>query len=129
MNKRNIAVGLIFILLSVWIYFTLSTFEKEPGSFPVKIILREGIERSVKEVAEKLSADSGFDLEGAYKTGYTPADVADYLMNHPHTFPVSFHNGKYFEGRVTLMRIIPFSISIFLFITGAVILIVKGKKK
>jgi hypothetical protein len=129
MNKKNILVGVIFILISVWFYSALSTFKVVPGSVPQSIIVREGVERSVEEVAEALANEMGFDLEGAYKSGYTPIDVVEYLIREPHKYPISFHNGKFYEGRITVLRIFPLSACIILFLIGLGIIIFKGKSK
>lgn len=99
-----------------------------PGSSPKSIFIREGIERSTKEVARDLSTEMGFDLEGAYKTGYNSEDVVEYLIAQPHSLSISFYKGKYYENRLTVLYIIPFSVCIILFIIGAAILIFKWKK-
>ncbi len=127
MNKKNIFVGLIFILLSVWFYTALSSFNTVPDSFPQKLVVREGIERSAKEVAKKLADDMGFDLDGSYKSGYTPDDVVEYLISQPHTFNISFYKGAYYDGRITISRYIPFSICIILFLIGSAIIIFKSR--
>jgi len=129
MNKRNILIGLIFIVISVWFYFALSSFAVVPGPFPKSIVIREGIERSVNDVAKKLSDDFEFDLDGAYKSGYTTENIVEYLISQPHKYRVSIYKGRFYEGRITVVYIIPFLVCFFLFLTGAVIIISKGRKK
>jgi len=129
MNKRNIFIGFIFILISIWMYSALSSFSVLPGPFPKSIVIREGIERPVDEVAKKLADDFGFDLDGAYRSGYTPSDIVEYLISQPHTFDVSFYEGRFYEGRVTVLHILPFSVCIFLFLAGTAIIIFKGRVK
>jgi hypothetical protein len=129
MNLRNVLIGLIFILLGVWTYTALSTFKIEEDSDPARIIIREGVIRTEDEVAEKLAKDMGFDLEGAYKTGYTSMHIVEYLIKEPHEYPVTFYNGKYHEGRKTVLYLIPFSICIFLVLIGVGIILSKGKSK
>ncbi len=127
MNKKNIILGIILVIISVWIYTAMSTFKVLPGSSPKSLIIRDGVERTAGEVADALSEEMGFDLEGAYKTGYAPEDVVEYLISQPHTRRISFHRGKYFEGRITILNIIPLMVCIVFFIMGTVILIFKGK--
>jgi hypothetical protein len=129
MNKKYVSIGIIFIFISVWFYTSLSSFKKIPDSFPASIIVRDGIERSSKEVAQKLADDMGFDLEGSYKSGYTPDDVVEYLISQPHAFNITFYEGKYYEGRITVLHIIPFSVCSILLIAGIAIIIFKGRKK
>lgn len=118
MNKRNTVLGIIIILLSVWIYSAMSSFKIEEGSDPERLVIREGIIRTEEEVAEKLSKEMGFDLEGAYKTGYTPRHVAEYLIGEPHEFDVTFYNNSFYQSRMTIPRMIPLILCIFLFIVG-----------
>jgi len=130
MNKKKLLIGLVFILLGVWVYTALSTFNVEEGSDPGKIIIKEGVVRTEDEVAEALAKDLGFDLEGAYRSGYTPMHVVEYLINQPHKYPVTFYAGKYYEGRKTVLYFIPLSVSIFLAMIGAgIILSGVGSKK
>lgn len=118
MNKRNTVIGIIIILLSVWIYAAMSSFEIERGSDPERLVIREGAIRTADEVAKKLADDMEFDLEGAYKTGYTPRHVVEYLIAEPHDFDVTFYNNSFYEARMTILRVIPLSISIVLAIIG-----------
>ena len=118
MNRKHTVLGIIIILLSIWIYSAMSSFKIEEGSSPERLVIREGNIRTENEVAEKLSEDMGFDLEGAYKTGYTPRHVIEYLIAEPHDFDVTFYNNSFYEGRMTILRMIPLLISIFLFIVG-----------
>ena len=130
MNKKKLLLGLVFILLGIWVYTALSTFKVEEGSDPERIIIKEGVVRTEDEVAEALAGDLGFDLEGAYRSGYTPMHVVEYLINQPHKYPVTFYNGKYYEGRKTVLSFIPLSVSIFLAMIGAgIILSGVGSKK
>ena len=123
MNLRNILIGLLFILIGVWIYTSLSTFKVEEGSNSKRLIIREGMIRTEDEVAEKLAKDMGFDLEGAYKTGYTSMHIVEYLIKEPHEYPVTFYNGRYYEGRKTVLYLIPLSICIVLVLIGVVIIL------
>ena len=84
----------------------MSSFKIEEGSSPERLVIREGAIRTEDEVAQKLSEDMGFDLEGAYKTGYTPRHVIEYLITEPHEFDVTFYNKRFYEGRMTVMRVI-----------------------
>ena len=118
MNIKNTVLGIIIILLSVWIYSAISSFKIEEGSNPERLVIREGNIRTEDEVAEKLSEDMGFDLEGAYKTGYTPRHVVEYLIAEPHEFDVTFYNNNFYEGRLTILHMIPLAVSIFLAIIG-----------
>ena len=118
MNTKLSVLGIIFILLSVWIYFGMSSFKIEEGSDPERLVIREGAIRTEDEVAQKLSEEMGFDLEGAYRTGYTPRHVVEYLIAEPHEFDVTFYNNSFYEERVTILRAIPLSISIFIAIIG-----------
>ena len=129
MNKRNTVIGIIFILLSVWIYVAMSSFKIEEGSDPERLVIREGAVRTEDEVAQKLSEEMGFDLEGAYQTGYTPRHVIEFLIKEPHEFDVTFYRNTFYEKRITLLRIIPISISIFLVIIGIALATPKGQFK
>ena len=129
MNIKYVSIGAIFILISIWFYAALSSFKEIPGSFPASIIVREGIERSSKDMAIKLADDIGFDLEGAYKSGYNHDDVVEYLIIQPHSLNITIYEGKYYEGRITVLHIIPFSLCIVLLVTGIAIILFKGRKK
>jgi len=129
MNKKKLIAGLILILMGIWFYTALSSFKVDDSSFPSKLIVREGAVRSADEVAEVLSNELGFDLEGAYKSGYTSRDVLEYLMQQPHNFPVTFYKGKFYEGRKTVPYLIPVSVCILLVISGIVITLTGLKSK
>ena len=129
--KRNVVfTGIAFIVIGAWIYTALSSFGVEDTSFPKRLIIEEGTLRTEVEVAEALSREMGFDLEGAYKTGYTPMDVANYLMQEPHTLPITFHDGKFYHGRRSVPYFIPLSICILLISTGVIMILfgIKAKK-
>lgn len=130
MNKKNIITGFIFILIGIWFYSALSSFKIEEGSNPKKIIIREGVVRTEDEVAKALSDEMGFDLDGAYKTGYTSMDVVEYLMKEPHKRSFIFYKGRFYEGRVTVWYVFPLSVCILLIVVGAVIIAsaVRSKK-
>ncbi len=118
MNKKYLFIGLVFILTGIWFYTALSTFEVDDTSSPGKLIIKEGTVRTADEIADILAKELGFDLEGAYKTGYAPADVIEYLMQQPHEFPVTFYNGKFYEGRRTVPYLMPLAVCILLIVTG-----------
>ena len=118
MNLKHTVPGIILILVAVWTYSAMSSFKIEEGSNPERLIIREGNIRTENEVAEKLSEEMGFDLEGAYKTGYTPRHVVEYLLAEPHEFDVTLHNNSFYEGRLTILRMIPLAISFFMAIIG-----------
>lgn len=127
-NKRTVS-GVILIIISIWFYAALSSFEVVADSFPKSIIVREGIERSANDVAKKLADELGFDLDGAYKSGYNTNNVIEYLISQPHNYRISFYKGKYYEGRITILHILPFSACIFLFLTGLAIIIFRRKTR
>jgi hypothetical protein len=129
LNKKNIFTGLIFILIGIWFYSALSSFKIEEGSDPKKIIIREGVVRTEAEIAKALSDEMGFDLEGAYKTGYTSIDVVEYLMKEPHERSFVLHEGRFYESRITVWRLLPLSVCIILIFVGAVIIIFAGRTK
>ncbi len=118
MNLKFAVPGIILILLSVWIYSAMSSFKIEEGSNPERMVIREGNIRTENEVAERLSEEMSFDLEGAYKTGYSPRHVVEYLIAEPHDFDVTFYNNSFYEGRLTILRMIPLAISFFMAIIG-----------
>ena len=118
---KKIFIGLTCILLGVWFYTALSTFSIDDTSFPKQLVIREGTERTAIEVAEALSKEVGFDLEGAYKSGYAAMDVVEYLMQQPHKLAVTFHEGGLYEGRKTVAYAIPLAICILLIIAGLII--------
>ena len=127
MNTRYIFLAVVLISSGVWIYFAQSLLDAEETNGRKKIIIKEGIERTDAEVAAFLAKETGFDIEGAFTTGYTTGDVIDYLMRQPHKYPVSYYQGRYYEGRITVTRIYPVAVSSLLIITGVVILILKGR--
>jgi len=129
MNIKHTVLGIIIILLSVWIYAAMSSFKIEEGSEPERLVIREGAIRTEHEIAKKLSEEVGFDLEGAYKTGFTPRHVVEYLIAEPHEFDVTFYNNSFYEERMTILRMIPLSISIFLAIIGIAFVTPKNKFK
>ncbi len=129
MNKKKLFIGLALILAGVWCYTALSTFAVDDTSFPNKLIIKEGTVRSSDEIAEVLAKELGFDLEGAYKTGYTSADVLEYLMQQPHNFPVTFYDGKFYEGRKTVSYLIPLSVCILMIATGIVMVLLSLRSK
>ena len=120
MSKKKLFIGSTFILMGIWFYIALSTFEVDDTSFPSKLIIREGTVRTAEEIADVLAGELGFDLEGAYKTGYTSRDVLEYLMQQPHNFPVTFYKGKFYEGRKTVPYLMPVSFCTIVVITGIV---------
>lgn len=132
MNKKFMAVGIIFILVGGWIYLALSSFKVEKGTNPKRIIIKEGVVRTEEEIASALAREMGFDVEGAYKMGYTPRDVIDYLIQQPHNASITFYDGRFYEGRVTIPYIYPFIVCMIFILAGAGIIIVtifKGIRK
>jgi hypothetical protein len=127
MNVRNIIIGIVFIAIGIWFYVALSTFEVEEGTTPKRIVIREGIFRTEHEVARVLADEIGFDLDGAYTSGFTPRDVIDFLMKEPHSYRFTFYNGRYYEGRTTIRHIIPFSVCIGMVLIGTLILLFKSR--
>ncbi len=127
MNKKNVFIGIAMILLGIWFYSALSSFKVEEGDLFNNIVIKEGSIRSVEEVAEALSKEMGFDLEGAYKTGYTPVDVIEYLIKEPHSLSVTFYNGNFYVGRKTVPELIPFAVCIVLIIIGTGMVLVNFK--
>ena len=129
MNKKKAIVGAALILMGIWFYMALSTFEVEEDAFMDNLVINKGIVISEDKVAEALSQEMGFDLEGAYKSGYTSSDVIEYLINEPHEFPVTYHNGEFYQGRKTVHYIIPLIICAVLILTGSIILLVGLRSK
>lgn len=123
MKRKKLFIGSAFILTGIWFYMALSTFAVDDTSSPSKLIIREGTVRSSDEIAEVLAKELGFDLEGAYKTGYSSADVIEYLVQQPHKFPVTFYDGKFYEGRKTVTYLIPVSVCILMIVIGVVMTI------
>jgi hypothetical protein len=129
MNKKKLLTGLVLILTGVWFYTALSTFKVEGDAFLGKLIIKEGTVRTADEVAEVLAKELDFDLEGAYKTGYAPIDVTEYLIQQPHNFPVTIYNGKLYEGRRTVPYFIPLSVCIIMVVSGVVMVLLSFKSK
>lgn len=119
MNKTNFVIGSTLFLIGLWFFAALSTLEIEKGSDPKRVIIREGVVRTEEELANALAEDTGFDLEGAYREGYTPRDVVDFLIRAPHKYKITVYKNRFYEGRITIRYIIPFSISLFFIVLGA----------
>ncbi len=129
MNKKIIVIGIALILVGIWFYSALSSFEVEEGTHLKRLIIREGIVRTEDEVARALADEMDFDIEGAYKIGYTARDVADYLMKEPHKHSFTYHEGRYYQGRVTIPYLIPFAVSLFFVLIGIGTILLKGIRK
>jgi cytochrome c-type biogenesis protein CcmH/NrfF len=128
LNTKNITIGIIFILIGVWLFISLSFLKVEQGSNPKRVIISEGILRSEEELAHALAEDINFDIKGAYEKGYTSRDVLDYLVKQPHKYSFAFYNNRYYEGRITVLYIIPLSVCLFLIVLGTAIIIRKKQK-
>jgi hypothetical protein len=129
MNKKKVLSGLVLILIGIWIYTALSSFKIEENSFPKKMIIQEGIVRTSDEVAGALAKEMDFDLDGAYKSGYTPDDVIEYLIKEPHSLSVTFYEGQFYTGRRTVMQLIPLSVDIVIIVIGIVMVLVNLKTR
>ncbi len=129
MNKKNIATGIFFIIIGVWFYLSLFAFDIEKGSYPRKLVIREGIARTNAEVAAALANETGFDLKGAYKMGYTPVHVVDFLINEPHKLSFIFYDGEFYEGRITMTYIYPIIVCILFVLMGIAIVVFAGKDR
>lgn len=129
MNARYIFVGIAILITGVWIYIAQSLLGAEETPKGKRLIIKEGNERTEDEVAAALAKETGFDLEGAYTTGYTTGDIIDFLTKEPHKYDISSYKGKYYEGRITISRTYPLAASFMLIIAGIAILIFKGKNK
>ena len=129
MDRKKIFTGLTVIIIGVWFYFALSTFQTEEHTFLKKLIIKEGTIRTEEEVAEALANNMGFDLEGAYKSGYTSSDVIEYLIQEPHTLSVTYHEGRFYQGRRTVPYIIPLAVCILFVLTGMLILLFALKSR
>jgi len=129
MNKKKLFTGLVLILIGMWFYTAISSFEVEEDASLGKLIIKEGTVRSADEVAEVLAKELDFDLEGAYKTGYSPLDVTEYLIQQPHKFPVTIYNGRLYEGRRTVSYLIPLSVCIVMVVAGVVMVLLSFKSK
>ena len=128
MNKKNIIIGFICIFIAVWLYAVLYVLKIEEGSDPERLIIREGIVRTYEELADALAEGMDFDLESAYKEGYTSRDVVDYLIRKPHKYSITLYKNRFYEGRITFPYIIPFLICIFFSILGTALLITEAGK-
>lgn len=129
MNKRNIATGIFFIIIGVWFYLSLSSFEIEKGTDPKTLVIRQGILRTDTEIAEALASETGFDLKGAYQMGYSPRHVVDYLMKRPHKLLVAYYDGEFYEGRITVPYIYPLTVCIIVTFIGIGMVIFTGKRR
>jgi hypothetical protein len=127
-GNKNITIGIIFILIGVWFYAALSFLEIEEGSNPKRVIISEGIIRSDDELAYALADDMDFDLKGAYEKGYTPRDVVDYLVKQPHKYSITLYHNRLYDGRITVLYMIPLSVCLFLIVAGSVLIIRKAQK-
>ena len=113
----------------MWLFISLSFLKVEQGSNPKRVIIREGIIRSEEELAHALAYDTGFDLKGAYARGFTSRDVVDYLVKQPHEYSFAFYDNRFYEGRITVLYIIPLSVCLLLIVLGTAIIIKKSKSK
>ena len=113
----------------MWLFISLSFLKVEQGSNPKRVIIREGIIRSEEELAHALAYDTDFDLKGAYERGYTPGDVVDYLVKQPHKYSFAFYDNRFYEGRITVLYIIPLSVCLFLIVLGTAIIMRKTNKR
>jgi flagellar basal body-associated protein FliL len=129
MNKKNIIIGIVFIAIGLWLYFALSSFKAEENSSPKRIIIKEGIVKSEDEVARALAVEAGFDLNEAYKTGFTSRDIIDFLMKERHKLSFIFYNGRFYEDRITIPYVIPLSVCIIIIAVGAGVIVFPGIRK
>ncbi len=129
MSKKKVFIGIAFVLIGIWFYIALSTFSIDETSFPKKLIIQEGTVRTADEVAEALSKEMGFDLEGAFKSGYNSREVVNYLIQEPHKLDITMHDGNFYQERKTVPHIIPLSISIILIVFGTVMTLFGFKTK
>lgn len=125
-NTKSTGIGISFIVLGVWFYAALSSFEVQKGPGMKRIVLREGIEKTEDEIARALAGKAGFDIEGAYRTGYSSRDVIEHLAKEPHTLQFAFHSGRYYVGRETCPYILPFSVCILCIAVGAGLIVLKA---
>lgn len=123
MNRKALITGVVFLVLGLWFYLALSTFEVEEGAVMKRIVLRNGIEMSREEVARELADKAGFDLEGAYAMGYSTFDVIDYLMNAPIDTSITFSGGKFYAGRETVSYMLPFSGTVLFLALGTLLVL------
>ena len=129
MDKKSTGIGIVFIVIGIWFYAALCSFEVQEGPDMKKIIVKEGIVRTEHEIASLLASEMDFDISGAYKMGHTTRDVIEFLMKEPHNLSVSFYKGRYYEDRKTVLYIIPFLICVLFVITGAGLIIFKGIRR
>ena len=129
MDRINIIIGTLFIVIGVWFFISLSALKIEEGSDPERVIIKEGIIREDDELAYALAEDIGFDIKGAFREGYTPRDVVDYLIREPHKYSIALYDNRFYEGRITVLYVIPFSVCIFFIVTGTVIIFIKVRKR
>ena len=129
MSKKKVFIGITIALIGIWFSMALSTFTVDETSFPKKLIIQEGTVRTADEVAEALSKEMGFDLEGAFKSGYTSMEVVNYLIKEPHKLDITMHDGTFYQGRKTVPRIVPLSISIIFIVLGTVMTLLGFKSK
>ncbi len=127
MKLKSTVIGIVFILVALWFYTALSSFEVEEGFGFKKIVIEEGIVRTIDEVAMVLAKENGFDLEGAYKEGYTSHDIVGYLIEAPHEYHVTLYKKEYYEGRKTILYIFPLLVCIFIAILGVGVILPKRK--
>ncbi len=128
MNNKNIIIGIICIIISVWLFAALFALKVEEGSDPELLIIREGIARTYEELADALAEGTDFDLESAYKEGYSSRDAVNYLLRMPHKYSITLYKNRFYEGRITIPYIMPFLICIFFSILGAALLITEAAK-
>ncbi|MEN8261878.1 MAG: hypothetical protein ABFR82_00230 [Nitrospirota bacterium] len=128
MNKKNIVIGVICIFIAIWIYAALSVLKVEEGSDPERLIIREGIVRTYEELADALAEGMDFDLESAYKEGYSSRDAVNYLLRKPHKYSITLYKNRFYEGRITIPYIMPFLTCILFFILGTALLITEAGK-
>jgi hypothetical protein len=129
MRKNVLFTGIVLVLIGAWFYFSINAFETDSTTFPSQLIIDQGTERLESEVAQALSEEAGFDLEGAYKSGYTPMDVINYLMNEPHSLSITHYKGRFYEGRRTISRFIPVTVCIVITIAGVITTCLAFRKK
>ena len=129
MDKKNIIIGIICIIISAWLCAALFALKIEEGSDPERLIIREGIVRTDEEMADALAKGMDFDLEGAYKEGYTSRDVVRYLIRRPHKYSITIYRNRFYEGRITFPYIVPFLICIFFSILGTALIIAEIRKR
>ena len=128
-NKKNILIGIVLIVIGLWFYFALSSFEIEKGYDSKKIIVKEGEVQAENELAKDLAMEMGFDLEGAYQAGHTPRNIIEFLMEESSDFSITFYEGRYYDGRVTILYKYPFAVCVLFIFVGAVLIVFTGFRK